>query len=210
VIWIILGVVIGTLVVGLAIIFSLYWFRRSKRRIRGFSLRSATPLDDAEFESWRRPGQYTQRPEKYGIRPTEPTVVRTKQPLTVRTTQPPSMFEKELGNYASPQIQTQTSSTLVQKPKRARRKSSCTSSIYDRPPTPYSPASPSKDHPLSPFGSPTSYGSSPRSIHYPAMSETSAFDFNLDSYPRDSSRPSSQSTRPLNLSYTSNSYYDTI
>src|SRR5262245_5477672 len=93
-IWIILAVVLGSLVLTLVIVFSLFCWRRSKKRIRGFSLRAVTPLDDAEFESWRRPSQYTQRPQKYGIRPTQPAVVRT--------TKTPNMFEKEMGNYEPP------------------------------------------------------------------------------------------------------------
>ncbi|KAJ4296741.1 hypothetical protein N0V90_006789 [Kalmusia sp. IMI 367209] len=93
-IWIILAVVLGSLVLAMGVVLILFCWRRSKKRVRGFSLRAVTPLDDAEFESWRRPSQYTQRPQKYGIRPTKP--------LTVRTTQTPIMFEKGADVYDAP------------------------------------------------------------------------------------------------------------
>ncbi|KAF2638087.1 hypothetical protein P280DRAFT_90779 [Massarina eburnea CBS 473.64] len=194
--WTILGIIIGVLVLGCVAVLVLFCARRSKR-VRCFSLRSVTPLDDAEFESWRRPSQYTQRPEKYGIRPTQPAVART-----ARTARAPNMFEKELANYHL----TRTPLSPVRKPDRARRKSSCASSLADRPPTPYSPASVSSDYPRSSYTSRKSYGSSPRT-HYPSMSEASAFDFDFnidfDSHLKDPARPSSQSTRPLNLSFDS-------
>lgn len=214
-IWIILAVVLGSLVLTLVVVFILFCWRRSKKRIRGFSLRAVTPLDDAEFESWRRPSQYTQRPQRYGIRPTQPTVVRT--------TKTPNMFEKELGNYEfprTPPIDDHASAispaTPIRKPEPARRKSSVCSSLADRPPTPYSPASTSSEYPRSSYTSRKSYGGTPRSIHYPSMSETSAFNFdfhfNLDFDPqaRDPARPSSQSDRPLNLSYGHGLYSDSV
>ncbi|KAF1956073.1 hypothetical protein CC80DRAFT_413603 [Byssothecium circinans] len=217
-IWIILGVVVGSLVLGCVTVLALFCARRSKRKIRGFSLRAVTPLDDAEFESWRRPSQYTQRPEKYGIRPTQPAVVRTAPT--------PNMFEKELINYDLARAQSRTPSPRddssikspppLRKPERVRRKSSCASSLADRPPTPYSPASPasvSGDFPRSSYTSRRSYGSSPRT-HYPSMSEASAFDFDFsmdfDSHPTDPTRHFSQSTRPLNLSYTFDSYSEKV
>ncbi|KAL5373380.1 hypothetical protein DPSP01_012738 [Paraphaeosphaeria sporulosa] len=89
-IWIILAAVLGSLVLALVVVLALYCWRRSTRRVRGFSLRAVTPLDDAEFESWRRPSQYTQRPQKYGIRPALPPPVRT------------TMLEKEIDDYDHP------------------------------------------------------------------------------------------------------------
>jgi len=205
-VWIILGVVLGCLVLALAVVLILFCWRRSKRRVRGFTLRAVTPLDDAEFESWRRPSQYTQRPQKYGIRPT--------QPPAARTTQIHSMFEKDVDAYEPPRTPPpfehppfNVAMSPVKKPEKARRKSSTASSIADRPPTPYSPSSTTGDFPRSSFTSRKSFGGSPR-IHYPSMSEASAFNFDLkdmslDSNKSDSFRPSSQSERPLNFSYDS-------
>lgn len=178
-VWIILAAVLGTLVLAFVLVMVLFCWKRSKRRVRGFSLRAVTPLDDAEFESWRRPSQYTQRPERYGIKPTLPAVVRTN-----RT---PSMFEKELAMYDSPRTPSlydsvpsvKSPSTSIRKPQRARRKSSVASSIADRPPTPYSPTSPSGDFPRASFTSRRSQGGTPY-IHYPSMSEASAFRFEFE------------------------------
>jgi hypothetical protein len=205
-IWIILAAVLGTLVLTLALTMGLFARKRSQRKMRVFSLRAVTPLDDAEFESWRRPSQYTKRPEKYGINPTQPAVVRT--------TRTPNMFEKELGYYdlprtPSPQEQPMSPSSPIRKPDRVRRKSSTTSSIADRPPTPYSPCSPSGDFPRKASQpSRKSLSGSPY-LHQSSMSQASAFsDFNFNiefdsgSPPRDPVRPSTQSDRrPLYLSY---------
>jgi len=177
-VWIILGAVLGTLVVTAVITALLFCWTRNKRRMRGFSLRAATPLDDAVFESWRRPSQYTQRSEKYGIRPMQPTVTRDRSS--------PTMFEKELHTYEPPRTPSptdtlpdlQSPSSSVQKPERVRRKSSIASSIADRPPTPYSPTSPSSEFHR---GSLSSHRSQPL-IHYPSVSEASAFRFNLKSH----------------------------
>ncbi|KAF2189777.1 hypothetical protein K469DRAFT_47874 [Zopfia rhizophila CBS 207.26] len=199
-VWIILAAVLGVLVLTLVLTLALFCWKRSKR-IRGFSLRAVTPLDDAEFESWRRPSQYTKRPEKYGIRPTQPAVVRTRTP---------NIFEKELGVYNQPQTPprspTQTagsSSSPIRMPEKARRKSSV--SIADRPPTPYSPASMSGEFPRR--GSRASHRSShrsqgsPRHIYYPSMSECSEFnfEFNFDFDPLQQThgRQSNQSERRL-------------
>ncbi|KAF2472277.1 uncharacterized protein BDR25DRAFT_164648, partial [Lindgomyces ingoldianus] len=177
-VWIILAAVLGFLLLTLAAVLVLFCWKRSKRRIRGFSLRAVTPLDDAEFESWRRPSQYTKRPEKYGIRPTQPAVVRS--------TRTPNMFEKELGLYdpprTPPRSPTKDPSTPIRMPEQARRKSSV--SLADRPPTPYSPSSTTGEFPRrgsrGSHGSRKSYGSSHRHNHYPSMSEASDFDFNFD------------------------------
>jgi hypothetical protein len=176
-VWIILGAVAGTLVLTAVAVAVLFCWKRSQRRMRGFSLRAVTPLDDAEFESWRRPSQYTQRPEKYGIRP---AVLREHVSPRVTT-----MFEKELSTYEFPprtpsltdmaSLKSPTSS--IRKPERARRKSSVASSIADRPPTPYSPCSPSGEFNR---GSTSSHRSQPL-IHYPSVDETSAFRFNFKS-----------------------------
>ncbi|KNG51484.1 hypothetical protein DDE82_000805 [Stemphylium lycopersici] len=178
-VWIILGAVVGTLVVSAVAVAVLFCWKRSQRKMRGFSLRAVTPLDDAEFESWRRPSQYAQRPEKYGIRPTPPAVLRER--VSPRVT---SMFEKELSTYDFPprtpsltdmaSLKSPTSS--IRKPERVRRKSSVASSLADRPPTPYSPTSPTGEFNR---GSTSSRRSQPL-IHYPSVSETSAFRFNFE------------------------------
>lgn len=170
-VWIILGAVVGTLVLLAVTAAVLFCWRRNKRRVRGFSLRAVTPLDDAEFESWRRPSQYTQRPEKYGIRP-----VVTRDRIS------PTMFEKELHTYElprtpSPQDGLRSPSSSIRKPERVRRKSSVASSIADRPPTPYSPTSPSSEF----NRASTSSRKSQPLIHYPSVSEASAFKFDLKS-----------------------------
>jgi hypothetical protein len=202
-VWIILGAVLGSLVLAFALVFLLFFRRRSRRKMRGFTLRAVTPLDDAEFESWRRPSQYTQRPQTYASRFAQPTVSRAQGAADV--------LEKEIGGYEAPrtpspldQVSTKSPSTPIRKPERARRKSSVCSSLADRPPTPYSPASTLGEFTRSSYASRKSYVGPPR-IHYPSMSEASAFnfDFNLDfdAQLHDSVRPSSQSERPLNLSY---------
>jgi hypothetical protein len=200
--WIVLAVVLGSLTLALAAVFFLFCRRRAKKKVRGFSLRAVTPLDDAEFESWRRPSQYTQRPEKYGI--------RQIQPAPVSVTKATPMFEKDVHYEAprtpSPQDNDYVSMTSptnsVRKPERVRRKSSVCSSVADRPPTPYSPASTTSEFPRSSYASRSSYAKSPR-IHYPSMSEASAFNFNFhsDSDPQAHDPARRSDDRPLNLSY---------
>ncbi|KAH8731173.1 hypothetical protein GQ44DRAFT_379061 [Phaeosphaeriaceae sp. PMI808] len=172
-VWIILGSVVGVLVLLGVIVAVLMCWKRNQRRVRGFSLRAVTPLDDAEFESWRRPSQYTQRPEKHGIRP-----VVTRDRIS------PTMFEKELHGYELPRTPTpddlapplRSPSSSIRKPERVRRKSSVASSIADRPPTPYSPTSPSGEF----SRTSTSSRKSQPLIHYPSVSEASAFRFELN------------------------------
>ncbi|KAF2274552.1 uncharacterized protein EI97DRAFT_451636 [Westerdykella ornata] len=175
--WIILAAVLGTLVLLLVLTLVLFFWKRSKRRLRGFSLRAVTPLDDAEFESWRRPSQYTRRPEK--------TSMRTTPAVTVRTTRTPAILEKDINSYELPRdpspLPTTKASPIspIRKPERVRRKSSVSSSIADRPPTPYSPTSPSADFPRRSSHTSRKSGSTPYP-HYPLMSEASTFDFKFD------------------------------
>lgn len=195
--WIILAVVLGTLVLAFTVVLYLFCVRRNKKKLRVFSLRAVTPLDDAVFESWRRPSQYTQRPERYGM--------RSSQSNFTRTTQQPNMIEKELRDYDFSPSSVPSATSPIRKPERAHRKSSCASSLADRPPTPYSPASVSSEFPPSSFTSTKSFPGSPRT-HYPSLSEASAFDFDFQSLydehsKRDRNRSNSQSDRPLNLSY---------
>jgi hypothetical protein len=175
-VWIILASVVGVLVLLGVTVAVLFCWKRNQRRVRGFSLRAVTPLDDAEFESWRRPSHYTQRPEKYGI----PPVVTRDRISPIKT-----MFEKELHTYEYPRTPSpddlaqplRSPSSSVRKPERVRRKSSVASSIADRPPTPYSPNSPSGEFQRTS----TSSRKSQPLIHYPSVSEASAFKFELKS-----------------------------
>ncbi|KAH9870541.1 hypothetical protein IAQ61_006017 [Plenodomus lingam] len=176
--WIILGAVLGTLVLSGTTVLGLCCWKRSKRRVRGFSLRAVTPLDDAEFESWRRPSQYTQRPEKYSIRPTQPAILRDRVSPTS-----PNLFEKELATYEfPPRTPSPTDRSLsikspydsVQRPEKVRRKSSVASSLADRPPTPYSPTSPTSGFQRA---STSSRKSQPLIGQTGSMSEASAFRF---------------------------------
>ncbi|KAF2131610.1 hypothetical protein P153DRAFT_383703 [Dothidotthia symphoricarpi CBS 119687] len=174
-IWIVVGVVLGTLVLTATVVVVFFCWKRSQRRVRGFSLRAVTPLDDAEFESWRRPSQLTQPTEKYGIRAAPSAVVRDRTDST--------MFEKELDLYDQPRTPSpvdlvspmRSPSSSIRKPGRVRRKSSVASSIADRPPTPYSPASTTNEFPRVSLSSRASH------IHYPSVSEASAFRFEFDS-----------------------------
>jgi hypothetical protein len=198
-IWIILAAVLGSLVLAMVLVLALFCWRRSKKQVRGFSLRAVTPLDDAEFESWRRPSQYSQRPQKYGIRPAPPPPVKT------------IFFEKEVMCWDARRTPSPHDYPLspLRKPERARRKSSAASSLADRPPTPYSPTSRTSEFHRSSIASRKSYMGSPR-IHYPSMSEASAFDFDLKDMSFDSNkgRPSTHSDRPLKFSFESQSYLE--
>ncbi|KAF2993618.1 hypothetical protein E8E13_002114 [Curvularia kusanoi] len=176
--YVILGAVLGTLVLTGVCVAVLFCWMRNKRRVRGFSIRAVTPLDDSVFESWRRPSEHAQRNEKYGIRPVHPAVTRHQMS--------PSLFEKELDLYDHPRspspddIQPPLDSPRdsIRKPERARRKSSVVSSVADRPPTPYSPTSTTGDFVVGSWGS---HKSQPLIRHQPSMSEASAFRFEFES-----------------------------
>lgn len=191
-IWIVLASVFGVLVLALIATLLLFCRKRSKKKVRIFSLRAVTPLDDAEFESWRRPSTYTSRPEKYGIMPSRPAVVRAKNSA--------NLFEKEIALYNTPHTPPQTppksatTVSAVKVPDHARRKSSL--SIHDRPPTPFSPDMSGDSDPalwLPKLESPRSRGH----VHYPSVSEASEFDFGFSSPPQHSDRFSNQSERRL-------------
>jgi hypothetical protein len=185
--YIILGAVLGTLILAGVIVAVLYCVKRNRSRVRGFSLRAVTPLDDAVFESWRRPSEHA---EKHGIRPVQPVVVQGRHT--------PSMFEKEFALYDHPRTPSpddippplQSPSSSIRKPERVRRKSSVASSIADRPPTPYSPApySPTSNHFDFQRGSMSSRRSQP-SCHHPTKSEASAFRFEFAEFETHQTRP---------------------
>ncbi|KAF2202688.1 hypothetical protein GQ43DRAFT_368575 [Delitschia confertaspora ATCC 74209] len=180
-IWIILASVLGFLVLAMTLTLVLFCWKRSAKKVR-FSLRAVTPLDDAEFESWRRPGPYTQQNEKYIIKPTQPSVAHVKKP---------NVWEKELGLDMDSRSPPETpygsadSSSPIAVLGRVRRQSSV--SLADRPPTPYSPCSFTGELPRkasrSAHKSTRSPPRSPRPNHYPSMSETSdsqQFDFGFN------------------------------
>ena len=196
--WIILGSVLGFLVLIFVLTVALFCWKRPASKMRKFSIRAVTPLDDAEFESWRRPTQYTARREKYGIHPTPPPVAVIKTP---------TLWEKEVNlndRPRTPPLKRSPTSprapSSITAPERARRKSSV--SIADRPPTPYSPSSSTNEFVRT--GSHASRGSprSPKHLHYPSASDASDFNFNFEFSPSSVSstgleRFSSQSARPL-------------
>ncbi|KAF2804821.1 uncharacterized protein BDZ99DRAFT_397187 [Mytilinidion resinicola] len=193
-IYIILGSVLGALVLALGAVLLMFCRKRSKRRTRIFSLRAVTPLDDAEFESWRRPSKYTQRPEKYGILPSKPAVVRAKST--------PNIFEKEVA-YDMPGTPPRTPphsitpTSPIRMPDHARRKSSVTS-LQDRPPTPFSPTLSEADEESSSYlPHPKSSRQHQGHVHYPSVSEASTFDFGFHTSPRESERFSGQSERRI-------------
>lgn len=182
-VYIILGAVVGTLVLAGVIVAVLFCIKRSKNRARGFTLRAVTPLDDSVFESWRRPSDHT---EKHSVGPVQPVFIQNRHT--------PSIFEKEFALYDHPRTPSpdediasplQSPSTSVRKPERVRRKSSVASSIADRPPTPYSPASNQFDF------SRESMSSSRKSPsgHHPTKSEASAFRFEFAEFETLQTRP---------------------
>jgi hypothetical protein len=189
-IYIILGSVLGTLVLALGAVLVLFCHKRSKRRVRIFSLRAVTPLDDAEFESWRRPSKYAQRPEKYGILPSKPPIVLAK-------VSPPNIFEKEVA-YGSPRSppRTITPTSPIRMPDHTRRKSSV-ASLQDRPPTPFSSTLSEADEDPSPYIPYNSPRQNRGHFHYPSVSEASTFDFGFHANHRESDRFSVQSERKL-------------
>ncbi|KAF2746513.1 hypothetical protein M011DRAFT_404527 [Sporormia fimetaria CBS 119925] len=201
-IWIILVAVLGPLVLLLVLTVILFSWKRSKRRIRSFSLRAVTPLDDAEFESWRRPSEHIKRHEKVNITAPVPahidltSAMLEKEVILYEQSRTPSPPSPPISPLPA-RLTKSPPSIAIQKPDRVRRKVSVSSSIADRPPTPYSPTESPDDFPH--WGSHVSRksGSAPYP-HYPSMSEASAFDFELaNSY--GISPPNDR--RPLHHSY---------
>ncbi|KAJ9647786.1 hypothetical protein H2199_001561 [Coniosporium tulheliwenetii] len=174
-----LGIIIGAVVGGLLVIAVCTWIwvrvRRSQKRYRRKLFRRAvTPLDDAEFESWRRPSVANSQLEIYGS-------IQHPPPSHSPKAKPPAplVVEKDVGTYG-PEIsrlpQSSPSSGRSRSEKdtdHSRNKSSV--SVQDRPPTPYSPTLP-----------PDSFGSSPKSppnhVHYSSMSSASDFDFGFKDF----------------------------
>lgn len=199
--YIVLGSVLGALLLALVVTIVLFCARRVRKmrlkRARVFRGRTVTPLDDAEFESWRRPSTYTQRPEKYTIRH---STSGTKRPgiYTDMPSPPPpvarqpqrssSSFEKdmEMEMYDNPRPMSSPSIHTITSTRRPsthlRRKSSV--SIKDRPPTPFSSADSEEGEDLVPWLQSPKQSQSPRSsrkhLHYRSTSEASDFDFGFE------------------------------
>lgn len=177
---VVLGSVLGALVLGLAI-YVLWLLRRrhqrSGRRSLAATFRAVTPLSDSEFESWRRPStNQRQWPEKYPISTIDsrPLPRISRAPSQPKTTKPVLINPFDTPNPQSMRPVVHT-----------RRKSS-TVSIQDRPPTPYSPASPklrksseSKED-LWGAASPTHTKPAQARVYHPSTSESSTFDFDLE------------------------------
>ncbi|KAF2145752.1 uncharacterized protein K452DRAFT_305717 [Aplosporella prunicola CBS 121167] len=192
---IIIGCALGGVAVCVMVGLSLFCCRR--RRAKGAILgpRAVTPLDDAEFESWRKPSKQIQwREKRYDLMPEPPAPALTRLPSRTRRSRPNSL--------ESPINSPTLMYTYRPKPSRtpepgehldfhARNKSSL-SSLQERPPTPYSPTSSSDmSYPstltksASPMSPPppsvtrASKAMSPKSthVHYPSISEASDFDF---------------------------------
>jgi hypothetical protein len=182
-VYIILGAVVGTLVLAGVAVAVLFCIKRNKNKMRGFTLRSVTPLDDSVFESWRRPSDHA---EKHSVRSVQPVVIQDRYT--------PSIFEKEFDLYQHPRSFSpddddiasplQSPSASIRKPERVRRKSSVASSIADRPPTPYSPASNNFDFSRESMSSRRS-----QSAHHPTRSEASAFRFEFAEFETHQTRP---------------------
>ncbi|EON67435.1 hypothetical protein W97_06689 [Coniosporium apollinis CBS 100218] len=174
-----LGIMIGCVVSGLLVVAICAWIwvrvrRSQKRNRRKLFRRAVTPLDDAEFESWRRPSVAHSQLEIYGsIQQPPPSHSPRAKPAA------PLVLEKDLGIYGPETSRSPRSSPSSGRSRserhtdHSRNKSSV--SVQDRPPTPYSPTQP-----------PESFGSSPKSppnhVHYSSMSSASDFDFGFKDF----------------------------
>ncbi|KAL1633592.1 hypothetical protein SLS58_011013 [Diplodia intermedia] len=81
---IILGSVLGGCAALLIIGILIYVTRRKKSQGSSIISRAVTPLDDAEFESWRRPSKQLQWREKYNVLPEPPAPALTRMPSSSR------------------------------------------------------------------------------------------------------------------------------
>lgn len=173
--WIILGSILGLLIV--AFIIGVAWICRRRLQRRGLlPTRTVTPLDDAEFESWRRPSQqYHQQPERYTVMPRERTSVQRAFDSYTMDQREDALLEKAQSPSQRPSTPPRTHRS------HGRRHSSRTSSIHDRPPTPYSARM--RIDELDGPPSPTSITRPKRThVHYPSTSEASEFDFEFEKF----------------------------
>lgn len=170
--WIILASVLGTLVV--AFVIGILWTCRRHWRVSLFPTRTVTPLDDAEFESWRRPSQYMGR--RYTVMPRKPSPVRMAPDSY-------NMFEKEVflaKRPSTPPPRPPRPSMSLKSQQTPPSRHSRTNSIQDRPPTPYS----------SRVRSIESIPASPTSItrpkkahsHFPSVSDASESEYEFEKF----------------------------
>lgn len=182
---IILGSVLGGCAVLLIVGIVLFILRRRKKTRGSIIARAVTPLDDAEFESWRRPSKQLQWREKYNVLPEPPAPALTRMPSSSRRnrhsrqiSQLSALTEKEYeGSVPSYSYRPKPSRTPEPniKPEHVRNKSSL--SLQDRPPTPYSPTSSKESQNFPTPTRPKSVSQRSNHVHYPSMSEASDFDF---------------------------------
>ncbi|KAF2842171.1 hypothetical protein M501DRAFT_389655 [Patellaria atrata CBS 101060] len=170
---IILSATLGVFLIILIIVIIRVCLRRRARR--GIFLgRTVTPLDDATFESWRKPSMHVQRSEKDVEGLTEPT----PPPMARLSYRSPSMeHSPEFHRPRTPSYARRPESTRSrERLHKGRRQSSV--SIQDRPPTPYSPRK-SLEEDASTWGTPQSTTQRPSHTHshYPSVSDASDFDF---------------------------------
>ncbi|OJD38739.1 c2h2 transcription [Diplodia corticola] len=186
---IILGSVLGGCAALLIIGILIWVMRRKKTQGSSMISRAVTPLDDAEFESWRRPSKQLQWREKYNVLPEPPVPALTRMPSSSRRNRHSrqisrlsQLTEKELEDetpmYSYRPKPSRTPEPGIAVHEHVRNKSSL--SLQDRPPTPYSPTS-SKESPKFPtqptHTRPKSVSQRTNHVHYPSMSEASDFDF---------------------------------
>lgn len=173
---IILGSILGGCAVLLIIGIVLFVMRRRKSRGSIIS-RSVTPLDDAEFESWRRPSKQLQWREKYNVLPEPPVPALTRMPSSSRRSRHSRQLSSKDFGDAVPTYTYRPTRTPEpnMKPEHIRNKSSL--SLQDRPPTPYSPTSSKESHNFPAPTRPKSLSQRSNHVHYPSMSEASDFDF---------------------------------
>lgn len=185
-----LAIIIGSALGGCAVVLTIgiIVFVMRRRRAKGSIIaRSVTPLDDAEFESWRRPSKQLQWRDRYNVLPEPPVPALTRMPTSSRQKRHTSreLREKEFGASTVPTYtyrpKPDDAADLSMRPEHVRNKSSL--SLQDRPPTPYSPTSTSnKGSPRFPEPArPKSISSRSHHVHYPSMSEASDFDFGFHS-----------------------------
>lgn len=176
-----LAIILGSVLGGTAtllIIGCIFAYVVHRRRTNGSIIaRAVTPLDDAEFESWRRPSKQTQWREKYSILPEKPPPALTRMP--------PSSRQKRRSRTSSNSLMvTEKDMDLDDVPaytygyrlpnggvRPAHVRNMSTMSLRDRPPTPFS----QKDA----ITHMRTHSASARStrVHHPSVSEASDFDF---------------------------------
>ncbi|KAK7535800.1 uncharacterized protein J3D65DRAFT_626290 [Phyllosticta citribraziliensis] len=175
-----LAIILGSVLGGTAtllVIGCVFAYVVHRRRTNGSIIaRAVTPLDDAEFESWRRPSKQIQWREKYSILPEKPPPALTRMPPSSRqnrrsrTSNSLIITEKDLEDVPAYTYRPKPlPTTNGVRPAHVRNMSSM--SLRDRPPTPFS----QKDG----IAHMRTHSASARStrVHHPSVSEASDFDF---------------------------------